>query len=47
MYKNLKKKLRAERIEPAAQACQPITITITPPLYCAQGLTGLKNLVHK
>ena len=34
----------AKRIEPAPQACQPIAITTTPPLYCTEGLTGLNSL---
>ena len=41
MYKNLKKKSPAKRIDPAPRACQPIAITTTPSLYCAEGLTGL------
>ena len=38
MYKN--KKSPAKRSEPAPRACQPLAITTTPPLHCAEGLTG-------
>ena len=37
----MKKKSPTKRIEPAPRACQPITITTKPSLYCAEGLTGL------
>ena len=44
MYKNLKKKSPAKRIEPAPRACQPLAMTTAQPLHCAEGLAGLYSI---
>ena len=44
MYQNKKKSL-AKRIEPAPRACQPLAMTTTPPLDCAEFIDSTTALI--